>query len=207
MVGGINLGCLPVIILLPIIGIIYIVSKLFDYLTRIDAEAKQKKFMQEQAEEQRQRELEEEQRKKRLLERYKTLPVEEIIFNTEIERRDKAYLLRLIHGYQLDEAGELIDTAIKEGRKAKLSEAKRKIAQKAAEAYSNIPSDDERKPISDEVKMFVWQRDKGKCVKCGSQENLEYDHIIPVVKGGSNTERNIQLLCEKCNREKHDNIV
>jgi len=64
-----------------------------------------------------------------------------------------------------------------------------------------------RKPIPDDVKMFVWQRDGGKCVKCGSRENLEFDHIIPLSKGGSNTERNIQLLCEKCNREKHDNLV
>jgi len=39
-------------------------------------------------------------------------------------------------------------------------------------------------------------------VKCGRQERLEYDHIIPLVKGGSNTERNIQLLCESCNRSK-----
>jgi len=64
-----------------------------------------------------------------------------------------------------------------------------------------------RKPIPDDVKMFVWQRDSGKCVKCGSRENLEFDHIIPLSKGGSNTARNIQLLCEKCNREKHDNLV
>ena len=50
--------------------------------------------------------------------------------------------------------------------------------------------------------MFVWQRDEGKCVRCGSNERLEYDHIIPVSKGGSSTKRNIQLLCELCNRSK-----
>jgi len=65
----------------------------------------------------------------------------------------------------------------------------------------------ERQPIPDEVKMFVWQRDKGRCVICGSQENLEFDHIIPVSKGGSNTARNIQLLCEKHNRSKGGNLV
>ncbi|MDP7536025.1 MAG: HNH endonuclease [Candidatus Poseidoniia archaeon] len=30
--------------------------------------------------------------------------------------------------------------------------------------------------------------------------------MIPVSKGGANTYRNIQLLCEVCNREKSDNI-
>jgi len=65
----------------------------------------------------------------------------------------------------------------------------------------------ERQSIPDDVKMFVWQRDRGCCAKCGNQENLEYDHIIPVSKGGSNTARNIQLLCEKCNRSKSANIA
>ncbi len=60
--------------------------------------------------------------------------------------------------------------------------------------------------ISPEVKNAVWQRDRGKCVQCGSNKNLEFDHIIPVSKGGSNTARNIQLLCENCNRSKRDNI-
>ncbi|MBN1139724.1 MAG: HNH endonuclease [Anaerolineae bacterium] len=59
-----------------------------------------------------------------------------------------------------------------------------------------------RSPIPDEVKMFVWRRDGGCCVKCGSRENLEFDHIIPLAMGGSNTARNLQLLCEKCNRSK-----
>ncbi len=65
----------------------------------------------------------------------------------------------------------------------------------------------DRQPIPDDVKIYVWQRDNGHCVICGSQENLEYDHIIPVSKGGSNTERNIQLLCEKHNRSKGGNIA
>ena len=60
--------------------------------------------------------------------------------------------------------------------------------------------------ISQKVKDEVWKRDEGKCVECGSKENLEFDHIIPFSKGGANTYRNIQLLCESCNRSKSDKI-
>jgi len=56
--------------------------------------------------------------------------------------------------------------------------------------------------ISQNIKDKVWNRDGGKCVECGSNENLEFDHIIPFSKGGANTYRNIQLLCEFCNRNK-----
>jgi hypothetical protein len=64
----------------------------------------------------------------------------------------------------------------------------------------------QRERIPEHVRIAVWRRDGGKCVRCGSRENLEYDHIIPVSKGGSNTARNIELLCERCNREKRDRI-
>lgn len=67
-------------------------------------------------------------------------------------------------------------------------------------------SDSGRHSIPKKVKQEVWQRDGGKCVECGSKENLEYDHIIPMSKGGSNTTRNIQLLCESCNRKKSGKI-
>lgn len=63
-----------------------------------------------------------------------------------------------------------------------------------------------RAVISDEVRIFVWQRDQGRCVQCSSKEALEFDHIIPIAKGGSNTARNLQILCEKCNRGKGDRI-
>jgi hypothetical protein len=64
----------------------------------------------------------------------------------------------------------------------------------------------EREPISQTIKDQVWNRDGGKCVECGSNEKIEFDHIIPFSKGGSNTYRNLQILCEKCNRSKSDKI-
>jgi hypothetical protein len=63
-------------------------------------------------------------------------------------------------------------------------------------------SDGQSRFICVEVRREVWRRDEGKCIKCGSQERIEFDHIIPVTMGGSNTTRNIQLLCETCNRDK-----
>ena len=56
--------------------------------------------------------------------------------------------------------------------------------------------------ITKDVQTEVWRRDQGRCVECGSNENIEYDHIIPWSKGGGNTTRNIQLLCQECNRSK-----
>jgi hypothetical protein len=59
-----------------------------------------------------------------------------------------------------------------------------------------------RERISKDVQMFVWQRDGGRCAMCGSRAKLEFDHIIPLAMGGGNTARNLQLLCEPCNRGK-----
>ena len=72
--------------------------------------------------------------------------------------------------------------------------------------YSKIIADVAARQISQEVKDLVWNRDIGKCTQCGSNEKLEFDHIIPFSKGGSNTYRNIQLLCEPCNRKKLNKI-
>lgn len=61
--------------------------------------------------------------------------------------------------------------------------------------------------IPTEVKVLVYARDKWRCVKCWSNKNLHYDHILPFSKWwSSTTPDNIQLLCEKCNLKKHDNI-
>jgi 5-methylcytosine-specific restriction endonuclease McrA len=84
-------------------------------------------------------------------------------------------------------------------RERSIEKVRREV--EALESCENL-EDATREPIPEHVRLFVWRRDKGQCVRCGSKERLEFDHIIPVVAGGSNTERNIQLLCESCNRSK-----
>ena len=63
-------------------------------------------------------------------------------------------------------------------------------------------SDGRREPIPERVRNEVWRRDGGQCVDCGSREKLEYDHIVAISNGGSNTARNLELRCESCNRKK-----
>lgn len=85
----------------------------------------------------------------------------------------------------------------------------RKVRAKAMEELGLIDKESissSREPIPQEVMDKVWNRDGGKCVQCGSQDNLEFDHIIPHSKGGANTYRNLQLLCQDCNRKKSNKI-
>lgn len=42
----------------------------------------------------------------------------------------------------------------------------------------------------------------GRCATCPCTENLEIDHVHPVVLGGSSDPSNLQLLCAPCNRSK-----
>jgi len=94
--------------------------------------------------------------------------------------------------------------SMKEKERMRINKIRREERKKIKEAENGYIR--EREPISQEAQDAVWNRDGGKCVKCGSRENLEFDHIIPFSKGGSNTKRNLQLLCERCNREKSNNI-
>lgn len=67
-------------------------------------------------------------------------------------------------------------------------------------------SERKRTAIPSYVRLAVYNRDNGECTYCHSRENLHFDHILPVAKGGSNDEKNIQLLCETCNWTKSDRI-
>jgi HNH endonuclease len=70
------------------------------------------------------------------------------------------------------------------------------------EKLEHIPASCDRERIPDDVKIFVWRRDQGRCARCGSRKKIEFGHLIPLEQGGSNTPRNVEILCEVCNREK-----
>jgi hypothetical protein len=63
-----------------------------------------------------------------------------------------------------------------------------------------------RTPIPEAVRSEVWRRDGGRCVNCGSNNNLQFDHIIPVTLGGATSVANLQLLCQPCNASKGKKI-
>ena len=69
------------------------------------------------------------------------------------------------------------------------------------------PEKVQRGNIPEDVKLLVWERDRGKCKKCGSNVDLQFDHIIPFSLGGSSTPENLQILCGKCNRLKSASII
>ena len=65
-----------------------------------------------------------------------------------------------------------------------------------------------RRIIPTAVKLEVWRRDGGKCVVCGSSDELHFDHVVPFSRGGTSlVSENIQLLCTRHNIEKHDKIL
>ncbi len=66
---------------------------------------------------------------------------------------------------------------------------------------------DQTRLIPSDIKKKVWERDRGKCVLCGSSTNIHFDHDLPYSKGGSSiTERNIRILCADCNLKKSNKI-
>jgi hypothetical protein len=60
------------------------------------------------------------------------------------------------------------------------------------------------------VMLRVARRDNNQCQICGKvlrDTEIEFDHIIPISKGGSSEENNIQVTCFDCNRDKSDKFV
>jgi hypothetical protein len=58
------------------------------------------------------------------------------------------------------------------------------------------------KPIPEDVKRLVYERDMGRCQVCESRELIQYDHVVPWSMGGGNEPQNIRLICGGCNRRR-----
>jgi len=69
------------------------------------------------------------------------------------------------------------------------------------------PRSDLERSIPAEVRRVIWERDGGKCTfrsesdrRCSSRRLVEYDHIVPIARGGQSTVENLRLRCRAHNQ-------
>ncbi len=67
--------------------------------------------------------------------------------------------------------------------------------------------------ISNEVKRDVYERDGGRCTftsadgtRCTARMDLEWEHVVPVARGGTSEASNIKLLCRAHNQYEAERI-
>lgn len=102
---------------------------------------------------------------------------------------------------------ELVDTWQEAACKRQVFKFKLRITDKS-ETGRDKNDIEHTRVIPTEVKLAVWERDKGKCIVCGANDNLHFDHIIPFSKGGTSLKvENIQLMCARHNLDKRDKII
>jgi 5-methylcytosine-specific restriction endonuclease McrA len=83
-------------------------------------------------------------------------------------------------------------------RKQKLAETEQPRAQRGSTSDRHIPA---------EVQRAVLKRDGGRCTfvtdtgkRCDETTRLEWDHVVPVARGGTSTAGNLRLLCRTHNQ-------
>jgi hypothetical protein len=85
---------------------------------------------------------------------------------------------------------ELVDAkSVKSGKRKVFKFLLRPIEKRIFGGITELPH---TRLIPTHVKVEVWKRDKGRCVECGSDKNLHYDHDIPLLQ------RRQQPRCREC---------
>lgn len=74
-------------------------------------------------------------------------------------------------------------------------------------AYMRVKNQERRDysigKLSLNIKETLYSKQNGLCNGCFKQlEQYHIDHIVPLVRGGANTDDNVQLLCATCNLSK-----
>jgi 5-methylcytosine-specific restriction endonuclease McrA len=91
-----------------------------------------------------------------------------------------------------------LDVLIEKLEKRKCGAASRRGPRRASRSARHVPA---------HVREAVWERDGGRCTfvsgagrRCEARERLEYDHVVPVAKGGEATVEGVRLLCRAHNQ-------
>jgi len=110
---------------------------------------------------------------------------------------------------------------VKNKRKVYYLENKEAVNKRASEYHKNNPdvarkADAKRRFLKKYLRVGyrisyqrIRERDKDVCHICGktvAPVEMEFDHIVPLCKGGEHSERNIAVCHKTCNRQKSTNI-
>lgn len=57
------------------------------------------------------------------------------------------------------------------------------------------------------LRQEIFERDGHECQYCGSSHDLTCDHIVPLIRGGTNDHDNLTTACRPCNSSKGDKLV
>jgi hypothetical protein len=152
-----------------------------------------------------------------ILKRDRETPIGEnqtyIQYTSDNELKRKLSRLRELLGHQISPGGshsellhKISDIAL-EKLEPKLPKVKRDASSNRLSIAPKLPVR-RRKYISVETKRTVWHRDGGRCtyrdpfngMRCACRSPLEFDHLIPIAKGGDNSVENLRLLCRAHNQ-------
>jgi 5-methylcytosine-specific restriction endonuclease McrA len=115
------------------------------------------------------------------------------------ETHDKLRRIQALLGHTLpsgkveDVLDRALDLALAQLEKQKFAKVDRPRAERPIKGVRTIPA---------HVRRAVYERDAGRCAwvgqdghRCGSTQRLEFDHVVPLARGGSSTAGNLRLLC------------
>ena len=117
-------------------------------------------------------------------------------FQTAMNYKDGKESVELIKVYEKIKKGiwayngvfELVDSWIEKSENRNVFKFKLRVTDKTIiekeKRVIELKDLDHNRIIPTSVKLEVWKRDEGKCVQCGSVDNLHFDHILPFSKGG-----------------------
>src|SRR5262245_10077119 len=99
----------------------------------------------------------------------------------------------------------VLELAIQQLEKKKFgASSRRRSSRNASTNPRHIPA---------QVRRAVWERDGGRCTfvsesghRCAERKPLEFDHAVPVARGGRGTVENIRLRCRAHNQYEADRV-
>jgi len=57
------------------------------------------------------------------------------------------------------------------------------------------------------LRQQIFERDNHECQYCGASDDLTCDHIVPLMRGGTNDNENLNTACRSCNSSKGDKLL